>query len=79
MADLAPDTHRFVKRLTEAGMPEQQAEILAEQQARLINEKLVTKTYLDKQLGEFEVRIIKWIVPLLLGQTALIVALMKLL
>ena len=36
------DTHAFVKRLTGAGMPESQAEILAQGQADLY-ERLVTK------------------------------------
>ncbi len=31
MTDIVFDTHRFVKRLTGAGMPERQAEILAEE------------------------------------------------
>ena len=38
------DTHAFVKRLTRAGMPEDQAEILANGQADLY-ERLVTKEY----------------------------------
>ncbi len=37
------DTHAFVKRLTAAGMPEAQAEVLADQQAQLIDERLATK------------------------------------
>lgn len=37
------DTHAFVKRLTAAGMPEAQAEVLADQQAKLIDERLATK------------------------------------
>ena len=37
------DTHDFVKRLTGAGMPEPQAEILAGEQSRLIRERLATK------------------------------------
>jgi len=43
MASAIFDTHAFVKRLTAAGMPEAQAEILAEEQARLIDERLATK------------------------------------
>ncbi len=31
------DTHAFVKRLSAAGMPEPQAEVLAEEQSRLID------------------------------------------
>jgi hypothetical protein len=32
MSTITFDTHKFVKRLIEAGMPESQAEILAEEQ-----------------------------------------------
>src|SRR5579859_7387731 len=48
MTALAFDTHAFVKRLTTAGMPEAQAEVLADQQSRLIDEKLSTKEDLAK-------------------------------
>ena len=34
---------RLVKRLTAAGMPEPQAEILAEEQSRMLGEQLATK------------------------------------
>ena len=37
------DTHDFVKRLTGAGMPEPQAEVLAIEQSRLLKERLATK------------------------------------
>ena len=40
---VAFDTHDFVKRLTGAGMPEVQAEILATERARMVWERLVTK------------------------------------
>ena len=40
------DTHAFVKRLTGAGMPEDQAEILSNGQADLY-ERLVTKAYFE--------------------------------
>ena len=43
MATIAFDTHAFVKELTQAGMPEAQAEVLARSQATLIDEKLATK------------------------------------
>lgn len=51
------DTHGFVKRLTGAGMPVQQAEILAEEQSRLVNEQLVTREYLDHRLLQMEQRL----------------------
>jgi len=37
------DTYAFVKRLTAAGMPEPQAEVLADEQRRLIDDRLATK------------------------------------
>ena len=40
------DTHAFVKRLTGAGMPEDQAEVLAKGQSDLY-ERLVTKEYFE--------------------------------
>ncbi len=45
---LAFDTHRFVKRMTAAGMPVQQAEALAESQVDLLNTNLATKNELAK-------------------------------
>ena len=45
---LAFDTHRFVKRMTAAGMPVQQAEALAESQSDLLNANLATKNELAK-------------------------------
>ena len=47
------DTHAFVKRLTRAGMPEDQAEVLANGQADLY-ERLVTKEHLEQKLGALE-------------------------
>jgi hypothetical protein len=43
MATAIFDTHAFVKRLTAAGMPVEQAEILADEHARLPGEQLATK------------------------------------
>ncbi|SCA56432.1 conserved hypothetical protein [Candidatus Terasakiella magnetica] len=37
------DTHAFVKKLVVAGMPEAQAEVIANEQTRLIDENLATK------------------------------------
>ena len=64
MATLIFDTHAFVKQLTEAGMPEPQAEVLARTQAALIDERLATKedlqaleSRLSSQLKELEARL----------------------
>ncbi len=40
---IAFDTHRFVKRLTESGFTERQAETLADEQVALLNANLATK------------------------------------
>ncbi|MCZ6803659.1 MAG: hypothetical protein O7D86_06960 [Proteobacteria bacterium] len=45
MGLLAFDTHSFVKELTQAGMPEQQAEVLANQQKQLLEEQLASKVH----------------------------------
>ena len=50
------DTHVFVKRLTKAGMPEDQAEILAKGQSDLY-ERLVTKEHLEQKLGALELKL----------------------
>ncbi len=47
------DTHAFVKELTQVGMPEEQAEVLARSQATLIDEQLATK----RDLQELEARL----------------------
>ena len=47
------DTHAFVKRLTRAGMPEDQAEVLAHGQSDFY-ERLVTKEHLEQKLGALE-------------------------
>jgi len=76
------DTLSFVKKLRLAGVPESQAEVQAEVIAGAFNDfqnsklaELVTKS----DLADFKVEIIKWITMLLLGQAALIAALVKLL
>ena len=64
MATLLFDTHAFVKQLTEVGMPEPQAEVLARTQAALIDERLSTKEdlqalelRLSNQIKELDARL----------------------
>jgi len=47
MDTIVSDTHAFVKELTDAGMPESQAEVLARTRAKSIDEKLATKQDLE--------------------------------
>ena len=51
------DTHAFVKRLTAVGMPEAQAEVLADEQARVIDERLATKDDLKQTELRLEAKI----------------------
>lgn len=53
MNTISFDTHTFVKRLKQKGMPEEQADVPAEFQTRLIDEKLATK----QDLKELELRL----------------------
>lgn len=48
------DTHRFVKRLVESGLAEKTAEVLADEQSRLLRDNLATKT--DLEIGLASVR-----------------------
>ena len=106
------DTHAYVKRLVTAGMPEPQAEVIADEQRGLIDDKLATKRDLKelevalkrdiaevkrsikeleaatkRDMKEMEARledritvnILKWTFAALLGQTAVLAALVKLL
>ena len=43
MSNLAFDTHKFVKDLTRHGMPDKQAEVLADHYASLLTDRLATK------------------------------------
>ena len=69
------DTHDFVKRLTGAGMPEAQAEILAREQARMVQERLATKQdimELKREITMLEQRLtIKLGAMLVIGVTVL--------
>lgn len=48
MNAIAFDTHAFVKRPAAAGTPEGQAEVLADEQTKLIEGNLVTKFDLER-------------------------------
>ena len=57
MSAIAFDTHAFIKRLTIAGMPEAQAEVLAEEQTKLIETQLATKADLNLLKHELTIRV----------------------
>ena len=57
MSAIAFDTHAFIKRLIAAGMPEAQAEVLAEEQAKLIETQLATKIDLELLKHDLTIRV----------------------
>lgn len=90
---IAFDTHRFVKRLTETGFTEAQAEALADEQVNLLNSNLankqdilslkadmeVLKADLERQMETHKADLLKWMIGALIAQGGVIVALIKLL
>ena len=75
MSTITFDTHKFVKQLTEAGMPLRQAEILAEEQARLIDERLATKDDLER----LELRLTLRLGAMMTASIAVVATLVKIL
>ena len=79
---IAFDTHRFVKRLTECGFTEQQAETLADEHVALLNGNLATKADIaavQADIATVKADLLKWMFGALIAQGALIVSLVKLL
>ncbi len=90
---IAFDTHRFVKRLTDCGFTEMQAETLADEHVSLLNGNLATKADIEALRQETQISIAKveariessksdllrWLFGALIAQGGLIVALVKLL
>ena len=60
MSIIAFDTHAFVKRLTATGMPEPQAEVLADEQAKLIENRVATKGGLETMRKEIVSELKLW-------------------
>ena len=80
---IAFDTHRFVKNLTGCGFTEEQAEGLADEQVRLLNSNLATKTdiaavkaELQAEIQKTKAELLKWMVVVaMIAQAGLIAAL----
>lgn len=86
MSTVAFDTHAFVKELTRVGMPEEQAEVLAQSQATLIDEKLATKRDLKelemnlrREMKELELRLTIRLGSMMVVAVGVVAALVKLL
>ena len=87
MATITFDTHKFIKDLESAGIPEAHAEAIARAQQESLQtafdyRDLATKgdikeseLRLDARIAEAKAEIIKWVVGLIFMQTGVIVAL----
>ena len=67
MSNLAFDTYKFVKDLTKSGMPDKQAEVLADHYARLLDDRLATEddlAALDAKITTLEDRMMASIATL---------------
>ena len=85
------DTYRYIKDLQDGNIPLKQAEAHSNALKKVLNDELATKrdlndlearlnTKMDQlkiEIKENIISLIKWLVPLLLGQAALIIALLK--
>ena len=75
MSTVVFDTHAFVKQMTQVGMPEEQAEVLANSQAALIDEKLATK----RDLKELELRLTLRLGSMIVAAVGVVAVLVRLL
>ena len=83
MATITFDTLKFVRTLKDAGVPENQAEACKEAQS---DAELATKydmkelvLRLEAKINEVKYDMVKWIAGMLIAQTGLVAALVKLL
>ena len=85
------DTHKFIRRLKESGIPESQAEAIAEAfqgasgEAELATKRdlremeLRLEAKIEKATSDLKVDLIKWVTGALIAQAAVIATLVKLL
>jgi hypothetical protein len=82
MTTMTFDTHAFIKNLVASGMHEKQAEALSQELKNIDTQNIATKgdiKDLELKIEQVKFDLIKWFVPMLLGQAALVVTLVKLL
>ena len=80
IATLTIDSHEFITGLTAAGVPQAQAEAIAQGFSKVNLESVATKqdvSELRLELRDVKVELLKWIVPLLLGQIVAFAAIVK--
>ncbi|MDL1964521.1 MAG: DUF1640 domain-containing protein [Deltaproteobacteria bacterium] len=79
MTSIVFDTFENVKRLKAVGFTEEQAAEQTKIIAEIVNERLVTRQYLDERLADIRADIIKWVAGMLVAQAAIVATLVKLL
>ena len=72
------DTLSFARKLQDLGFTKEQAEGFAQLQRELIDERLVTKDYLDMRLKDLEYRLTIRLGGMMAASIALVAALVKL-
>ena len=80
MTTLALDTYQFIQTLTKAGMPETQAKALVQELQQVNLRDVATAadiTDLKVKIEQVKTDMLKWLIPLLLGQVAVFAALVK--
>ena len=74
------DTLAYSRTLQAAGMSQEQADALAQAQAKAMSEMVAAKELATKgDLMELEQRLIKWVAGIAVSQTAIILAIMAML
>ncbi len=79
MPTITFDTFENVKRLKAVGFTEEQAAEQTKIIAELVEDRLVTREYLDEKLALIEMKIIRWVAGMLAAQAAIVATLVKLL
>jgi hypothetical protein len=86
MSSTTFDTLGYFEKLKAAGMPEEQAKVVANTMREVVEERLATKadlreleirleTRLDIRLAELKNDLLRWVLGIAVGQVAIIVAL----
>lgn len=78
MSTITFDTLKYSKKLIDAGYTPKQAEAVTEAQKEAFNEVLESTLATKQDLKELESNMVKWFAGFMIGQTAVIVAIMKL-
>ena len=79
MSSTTFDTLGYARRLEEAGFTRQQAEVQANALREVIDERLVTKDYLDARLRELEYKRVIRLGTMMAASVAIVATLVKLL